>query len=53
MLFFTKHPDGSFRAHNATIVGDVSAGERSSFWFSAIADGTRKKNFLRDRLNLI
>jgi carbonic anhydrase/acetyltransferase-like protein (isoleucine patch superfamily) len=39
MPLFTRHPDGSFRAHNATIVGDVAAGEDSSFWFSAVVRG--------------
>jgi carbonic anhydrase/acetyltransferase-like protein (isoleucine patch superfamily) len=39
MPLFTRHPDGSFRAHNATVVGDVTAGELSSFWFSAVVRG--------------
>ena len=39
MPFILKHPDGSFRAHNATVVGDVTAGDGSSFWFSAVVRG--------------
>jgi carbonic anhydrase/acetyltransferase-like protein (isoleucine patch superfamily) len=39
MPLIQKHPDGSFRAHNATIVGDVKAGENSSFWFSSVVRG--------------
>jgi carbonic anhydrase/acetyltransferase-like protein (isoleucine patch superfamily) len=39
MPLILKHPDGSFRAHNATIVGDVKAGESSSFWFNAVVRG--------------
>ncbi|WP_428940894.1 gamma carbonic anhydrase family protein [Fontivita pretiosa] len=27
---------GYFRAHNATIIGDVSIGELSSFWFNSV-----------------
>jgi carbonic anhydrase/acetyltransferase-like protein (isoleucine patch superfamily) len=39
MPLIQKYPDGSFRAHNATVVGDVTAGEGSSFWFSAVVRG--------------
>jgi len=39
MALFRKFPDGSFRAHNATIVGDVKVGEQSSFWFNAVVRG--------------
>jgi carbonic anhydrase/acetyltransferase-like protein (isoleucine patch superfamily) len=39
MSLFTRHQDGSFRAHNATVVGDVKAGENSSFWFNAVVRG--------------
>jgi carbonic anhydrase/acetyltransferase-like protein (isoleucine patch superfamily) len=39
MPLFTRHRDGSLRAHNATIVGDVTAGELSSFWFNAVVRG--------------
>lgn len=39
MALFRKFPDGSFRAHNATVVGDVKAGKDSSFWFNAVVRG--------------
>ncbi len=39
MPLFTRRRDGSFRAHNATVVGDVSAGAGSSFWFNAVVRG--------------
>jgi carbonic anhydrase/acetyltransferase-like protein (isoleucine patch superfamily) len=39
MPLIQNYPDGSFRAHNATVVGDVTAGEFSSFWFSAVVRG--------------
>jgi carbonic anhydrase/acetyltransferase-like protein (isoleucine patch superfamily) len=39
MQFFRKHRDGSFRAHNSTIVGAVTAGADSSFWFNAVVRG--------------
>jgi carbonic anhydrase/acetyltransferase-like protein (isoleucine patch superfamily) len=35
----TRHPDGSFRAHNCTIVGDVKVSELASFWFGAVVRG--------------
>ena len=39
MPLFTESPGGYFVAHNATIVGDVSIGELSSFWFNAVVRG--------------
>jgi carbonic anhydrase/acetyltransferase-like protein (isoleucine patch superfamily) len=39
MALFRKFSDGSFRSHNATVVGDVKAGEQSSFWFNAVVRG--------------
>jgi carbonic anhydrase/acetyltransferase-like protein (isoleucine patch superfamily) len=39
MPLIQKYPDGSFRAHNATVVGDVTTGEGSSFWFGAVLRG--------------
>ena len=39
MPLFTRHRDGSFRAHNATVVGDVTAGADASFWFNAVVRG--------------
>lgn len=39
MPLFTESSGGYFVAHNATIVGDVSIGELSSFWFNAVVRG--------------
>lgn len=39
MALFKKHRDGSFRAHNSTVVGEVIAGESASFWFNAVVRG--------------
>ena len=39
MPLFTRFADGSFRSHNATVVGDVSAGGDASFWFNAVVRG--------------
>jgi carbonic anhydrase/acetyltransferase-like protein (isoleucine patch superfamily) len=39
MPLITKHPDGSFRSHNCTIVGDVNISELASFWFGAVVRG--------------
>jgi carbonic anhydrase/acetyltransferase-like protein (isoleucine patch superfamily) len=36
---FTRHHDGSFRSHTCVLVGDVTAGEDSSFWFGAVVRG--------------
>src|SRR4051794_415561 len=39
MSSFTKTLQGFFLAHNATVVGDVSVGELSSFWFNTVVRG--------------
>lgn len=39
MQFFTKFPDGSYRAHNSTIAGEVAIGAESSVWFNAVVRG--------------
>jgi len=36
---FTRRPDGSYRARNATVVGDVTVGENASIWFNAVIRG--------------
>ncbi|HEY7116485.1 MAG TPA: gamma carbonic anhydrase family protein [Tepidisphaeraceae bacterium] len=36
---FIRTPGNYFRAHNATIVGDVTIGELASFWFNAVVRG--------------
>ncbi len=52
MALFTKFPDGSFRAFNATVVGDVVAGEQSSFWFNAVVRGDVAKVVIGRRTNV-
>jgi carbonic anhydrase/acetyltransferase-like protein (isoleucine patch superfamily) len=52
MPLFTRHPDGSFRAHNATVVGDVTAGDQSSFWFGAVVRGDVAPVFIGKRTNV-
>ncbi len=39
MQLFKRCRDGSFRAHNSTVVGDVTAGSDCSFWFNAVVRG--------------
>jgi gamma-carbonic anhydrase len=39
MQLFTQFPDGSYRAHSATITADVRIGELSNFWFNAVVRG--------------
>ena len=39
MALFTKTAGGYFLAHNSTVVGDVTVGELTSFWFNAVVRG--------------
>jgi carbonic anhydrase/acetyltransferase-like protein (isoleucine patch superfamily) len=39
MEYFTQTPCGYFRAFNATVTGDVTVAELSSFWFNAVVRG--------------
>ena len=39
MPLFTKTSGNYFMSHNATVVGDVTVGELSSFWFNAVVRG--------------
>ena len=39
MPLFTLRKDGSYRAANATVVGDVTAGGGASVWFNAVVRG--------------
>ena len=39
MGLIKHHPDGTWRADTALIVGDVTIGEQSSFWFNTIVRG--------------
>jgi len=35
----TRTPDNYYRAHNATITGDITIGAQASFWFNAVVRG--------------
>ena len=39
MPLFTKTVGGYYLAHNSTVVGEVSVGDLSSFWFNAVVRG--------------
>jgi carbonic anhydrase/acetyltransferase-like protein (isoleucine patch superfamily) len=39
MRYFLKSPGNFFVSHNATLVGDVTIGELSSFWFNSVVRG--------------
>jgi carbonic anhydrase/acetyltransferase-like protein (isoleucine patch superfamily) len=39
MKLFKQFKDGSYRAHNATVTGDVTLGAQSSLWFNAVIRG--------------
>src|ERR1700750_924353 len=39
MALFTQPPGGYFLSYNATVVGDVTIGELTSFWFNAVVRG--------------
>ena len=39
MQLMTRTPRNYFLMHNATITGDVTIGEQSSFWFNAVVRG--------------
>jgi carbonic anhydrase/acetyltransferase-like protein (isoleucine patch superfamily) len=39
MPLFTRRPDGSLRARNATVVGEVTVAENASIWFNAVIRG--------------
>jgi carbonic anhydrase/acetyltransferase-like protein (isoleucine patch superfamily) len=38
-LLITRTPAGYYRAHNATLTGDVTIGPLVSFWFNAVVRG--------------
>ena len=52
MPLFKKTPAGCFVAHNATIVGDVTIGELSSFWFNAVVRGDVAPVVIGKRVNV-
>jgi carbonic anhydrase/acetyltransferase-like protein (isoleucine patch superfamily) len=52
MSLIAHHPDGSFRAHNCTIVGDVAIGSLASFWFGAVVRGDVARVSIGRRTNV-
>jgi carbonic anhydrase/acetyltransferase-like protein (isoleucine patch superfamily) len=51
-LLFTQLDAGYFRAHNCTIVGDVSIGADSSVWFGAVIRGDVAPVVIGRRVNV-
>src|SRR3954468_6481719 len=49
---FTRTPGNWFLADNATVVGDVTVGELSSFWFNAVARGDVAPIIIGRRVNV-
>jgi gamma-carbonic anhydrase len=52
MRLFVEFPDGSYRAHNAVVVGDVQIGPQSSIWFGAVIRGDVAPISLGRRVNV-
>jgi carbonic anhydrase/acetyltransferase-like protein (isoleucine patch superfamily) len=52
MALFTQFPDGSLRAFNSVIVGDVKVGNESSFWFNAVVRGDVAPVVIGARVNV-
>jgi carbonic anhydrase/acetyltransferase-like protein (isoleucine patch superfamily) len=52
MPLFTQSAGGYFVAHNATIVGEVTIGELSSFWFNAVVRGDVAPVTIGKRVNV-
>ena len=52
MPLFKRTPAGFFVAHNAMVVGDVTAGESCSFWFNAVVRGDVAPVVIGKRVNV-
>jgi carbonic anhydrase/acetyltransferase-like protein (isoleucine patch superfamily) len=52
MQLFRKAADGSYHAHNSTVVGDVTVGNQSSFWFNAVVRGDVAPVIIGKRVNV-
>jgi carbonic anhydrase/acetyltransferase-like protein (isoleucine patch superfamily) len=52
MTLFNRTSDGFFLAHNATILGDVTIGESSSFWFNTVVRGDVAPVRIGQRVNV-
>jgi carbonic anhydrase/acetyltransferase-like protein (isoleucine patch superfamily) len=49
---FSKTPGGWFRAHNATLTGDVTIGAQTSFWFNSVVRGDVARIVIGQRVNV-
>ena len=52
MPLFREHPDGSYRSHNCTVVGDVRIGRQSSVWFNTVIRGDVAPITIGQRVNV-
>jgi len=52
MPLFRQHPDGSYRSHNCTVVGDVRIGRQSSVWFNTVIRGDVAPITIGQRVNV-
>ena len=52
MPLFKEYPDGTYRSHNCTIVGDVKMGRASSVWFNTVIRGDVAPVTIGSRVNV-
>jgi carbonic anhydrase/acetyltransferase-like protein (isoleucine patch superfamily) len=52
MPLFREMPDGSYRSHNCTVVGDVKIGRQSSVWFNTVIRGDVAPITIGSRVNV-
>lgn len=52
MQLVSEHSDGSYRACSALVVGDVTIGRQSSFWFQTVVRGDVAPIRIGQRVNL-
>ena len=52
MPLFREYPDGSYRSHNCTVVGDVKMGRQSSVWFNTVIRGDVAPITIGSRVNV-
>ena len=52
MSLISKTPGGWYKAHSATIVGEVTIGELCSFWFNAVVRGDVAAVKIGQRVNV-
>lgn len=52
MKLFHTRPDGAFQAYNATVVGKVTVGAETSFWFNVTVRGDVAPITIGQRVNI-